>query len=442
MAQAVDRVLVVDDEEESREINETILTDAGYEVALAKDGIEAWEEFTKNSFDLLVVDRIMPNMSGDELAKRVRGGGFGVPIIMLTGMDRQEDIEEGVKLGINQYICKAHPEFARNLLTWTENLIEGYRRNQNRIREERIKAVRILRQSRKLVEELKKTKMTSFNREVFISFQMACSPWEGDIELLAKKLIESVESLKFPDWSNLQGSLLAKVDGKTARVNVEEGSEIERVMEKAFKTFYVELDRNENRESVPIVWSAPWETHEEGEGISLLIRNLPFDRTSHESELFDIGGESLREAIQGATYRFFEYAVGVIGYHEVHRKFRELVYSASTHLDTATKEMENNRQFQFKVFDSMIAELLDSNALELEAEKYRGLEKILHRKFDDFQKWEMNSLNDVQKLLKWIRKLQSQFKEGEKMQICEEADAKQIGGSQADVEKLLAEFNV
>ena len=436
-------ILVVDDEEGSREINETILADAGYRVTLAKDGVEGWEKFLSGDFDLIVIDRVMPKMSGDELARRIRNDNHRIPIIMLTAMDRQEDVEIGVKLGIDQYIHKAHLEFARDLATWAANLTKRYRQSQTVIKEVKIKATRIFHQSKELLTELKKTKMSSYNMELFLNFAVIGISWKGDYETLGKELVKSIESLDFPGWEKLKASLLIEVNGQTTRIGVGQGSKTERAMKRAFKTFFVEFSNVENRESVPVVWSLPWETHEKDEGISLLIQNLPPDRMFHQIEAFDdIRAGSLRETVQGTIYRFFEYAAGMIGNYEVQRKFKELVSVASDNLNSAIQEMENNRQFQVELFDSLIAELGDLNVLKLASEEHKELKKILDRKFNVFQQLEMTSLNDIQKLLKWVRSLQKQFDETEETTLSDEADAKQIGGNQADVEKLLADFNL
>ena len=80
------RVLVVDDEELVRKFVERVLRDAGYQTAAASDGPEALELAAKlDSFDLLVTDVMMPQMTGDELARRVRVSAPGIKVLYLTG---------------------------------------------------------------------------------------------------------------------------------------------------------------------------------------------------------------------------------------------------------------------------------------------------------------------------------------------------------------------
>ena len=79
-------VLVVDDEESVRRFVERVLHDAGYKTALAADGPEALEVAKAlGTFDLLVTDVMMPQMSGDELARRLRLNEPKLKILYLTG---------------------------------------------------------------------------------------------------------------------------------------------------------------------------------------------------------------------------------------------------------------------------------------------------------------------------------------------------------------------
>jgi two-component system cell cycle sensor histidine kinase/response regulator CckA len=79
-------VLVVDDEEAVRTFVERVLREAGYITTLASDGPEAMEVASKmSSLDLLVTDVMMPQMSGDELARRLRQNEPALKVLYLTG---------------------------------------------------------------------------------------------------------------------------------------------------------------------------------------------------------------------------------------------------------------------------------------------------------------------------------------------------------------------
>ena len=79
-------VLVVDDEELVRKFVDRVLREAGYETTTASDGPEALEVAARHeSFDILVTDVMMPQMTGDELARRVRITKPGMKVLYLTG---------------------------------------------------------------------------------------------------------------------------------------------------------------------------------------------------------------------------------------------------------------------------------------------------------------------------------------------------------------------
>ena len=81
----VRRVLVVDDDPMIREVISTYLTEDGYSVELATNGREALEKFNAADFDIVLTDRSMPEMGGDELACELKKRKANVPVILLTG---------------------------------------------------------------------------------------------------------------------------------------------------------------------------------------------------------------------------------------------------------------------------------------------------------------------------------------------------------------------
>jgi two-component system cell cycle sensor histidine kinase/response regulator CckA len=82
-------VLIVDDEEPVRMFVERVLRDAGYQTATASDGPEAIELAQKLALDLLLTDVNMPQMTGDELARRLRQSEPGLKVLYLTGYSDQ-----------------------------------------------------------------------------------------------------------------------------------------------------------------------------------------------------------------------------------------------------------------------------------------------------------------------------------------------------------------
>jgi two-component system OmpR family response regulator len=100
------RLLVVDDEENIVELLSTSLRYAGFEVATANNGQEALEQVGSFSPDLLVLDVMMPDISGFGVVKQLRASGSSVPVLFLTARDATEDRISGLTLGGDDYVTK------------------------------------------------------------------------------------------------------------------------------------------------------------------------------------------------------------------------------------------------------------------------------------------------------------------------------------------------
>ncbi|MGD1089643.1 MAG: response regulator [Verrucomicrobiota bacterium] len=79
------RILVVEDDGDTRRLNAEVLIQSGYEVDAVEDGAVAWDELQVNSYDLLVTDHSMPKLSGLELLKKLHAAHMTLPVIMATG---------------------------------------------------------------------------------------------------------------------------------------------------------------------------------------------------------------------------------------------------------------------------------------------------------------------------------------------------------------------
>src|SRR4051812_30674506 len=103
------RVLLVDDEEHITELVSMGLTYNGFEVERASSGRAALEAVDQRRPDLVVLDVMLPDLDGFEVARRVRqaeGAGTRVPIIFLTAKDTTQDKVEGLRLGSDDYVTK------------------------------------------------------------------------------------------------------------------------------------------------------------------------------------------------------------------------------------------------------------------------------------------------------------------------------------------------
>lgn len=100
------RVMVVDDEENIREVLSNYLEGMGYDVVTATDGQDALNKFRKDEFDLIVSDLLMPSIDGLELLKRIREIDKEVIFLMITGYPSIETAVEAIKKGAYDYITK------------------------------------------------------------------------------------------------------------------------------------------------------------------------------------------------------------------------------------------------------------------------------------------------------------------------------------------------
>jgi DNA-binding response OmpR family regulator len=106
MVDRAPRILLVDDEQPIQTLLSFPLQRDGYEVVQASDGNEALARFSEQSFDLVVLDLMLPRMDGLEVCKRLRAEGSTVPIIMLTAKSEEIDKVLGLELGADDYITK------------------------------------------------------------------------------------------------------------------------------------------------------------------------------------------------------------------------------------------------------------------------------------------------------------------------------------------------
>ena len=100
------RILLVEDDPNFGSILKEYLIINGYHVTLAKNGIEGFEKFKKEDYDLCLLDVMMPYKDGFTLAKEIREKNETVPLIFLTAKTMKEDVLKGFKLGADDYLSK------------------------------------------------------------------------------------------------------------------------------------------------------------------------------------------------------------------------------------------------------------------------------------------------------------------------------------------------
>jgi DNA-binding response OmpR family regulator len=100
------KVLLAEDDLSLGYVIKDNLADAGYEVVLCADGQAAIDKFSKESFDICLLDVMMPNKDGFAVAKKIRQQTDQVPILFITAKSLEEDRIHGFEVGADDYIVK------------------------------------------------------------------------------------------------------------------------------------------------------------------------------------------------------------------------------------------------------------------------------------------------------------------------------------------------
>ena len=119
------KIVIIDDEKKITDVIESYLKREGYKVFTAYDGEEGLKLIKKVYPDLLIVDLMLPKLSGEEICREVRKISE-IPIIMLTAKSSEDDIVKGIDIGADDYITK--PFSVRELLSRIKGLL---RRSKN-----------------------------------------------------------------------------------------------------------------------------------------------------------------------------------------------------------------------------------------------------------------------------------------------------------------------
>lgn len=120
-------ILIVDDEPAMREGLADNLIFEGYQTEMASNGAEALDKLKAHTFDLVVLDVMMPEMSGFDVCKQVRLDGNQVPIILLTAKGEEIDKVLGLELGADDYITK--PFSLRELIARIKAILRRFENN-------------------------------------------------------------------------------------------------------------------------------------------------------------------------------------------------------------------------------------------------------------------------------------------------------------------------
>ncbi len=111
------RILIIEDEEKMARMLARVLREEGYVAETAGDGRTGLGRALDDSFDLLIVDWMLPERSGVQIVRGLRAAEVGTPVLMLTARDQVEDRVEGLDAGADDYLPKpfAFPELLANV---------------------------------------------------------------------------------------------------------------------------------------------------------------------------------------------------------------------------------------------------------------------------------------------------------------------------------------
>ncbi len=135
-------ILIVDDEPSMREGLADNLIFEGYQIEMASNGIEALDKLKTQTFDLVVLDVMMPEMSGFDVCKQVRLDGNQVPIILLTAKGTEIDKVLGLELGADDYITK--PFSLRELIARIKAILRRFENNNSKNLTTNLEAIGLL----------------------------------------------------------------------------------------------------------------------------------------------------------------------------------------------------------------------------------------------------------------------------------------------------------
>jgi len=100
------KILIVEDETKTGDYLRQGLTESGFTVDLARNGIDGLHHALSESYDLIVLDVMLPGLDGWQVLETLRRGGKPIPVLFLTARDQVEDRVKGLELGADDYLLK------------------------------------------------------------------------------------------------------------------------------------------------------------------------------------------------------------------------------------------------------------------------------------------------------------------------------------------------
>lgn len=100
------KILLIEDDQSLAEVTAFNISSLGYEVQVIHDGQQAWQALNNNPYDLVIMDLMLPGLTGLEICTRLREINTQVPVLMLTSLGNEEDRVKGLETGADDYLSK------------------------------------------------------------------------------------------------------------------------------------------------------------------------------------------------------------------------------------------------------------------------------------------------------------------------------------------------
>ncbi len=157
------KILVVDDENRNLRLMEAMLIPLGYEVVLARDGIEALDQVRKIPPDVILLDIMMPKMDGFEVARQLKEDEEAkiIPIVMVTALKDVEDRVKALEVGADDFLTK--PVDNTELRARVSSLLKVKAYNDHMLNHQKELEAEVAKRTEQLREAFEKIKVASLD---------------------------------------------------------------------------------------------------------------------------------------------------------------------------------------------------------------------------------------------------------------------------------------
>ena len=116
------KILIIDDDKVFSRALEARLAKTGFRIETAFDGPSGLQLLSEKKFDVVILDLVMIGMPGFEVLPEIRKNDPNIPVIILSLLHQEEDVERVMKLGANKFFAKSAPSFLEELVKYLEEV--------------------------------------------------------------------------------------------------------------------------------------------------------------------------------------------------------------------------------------------------------------------------------------------------------------------------------